>query len=122
MIKMMNYIQPLGAIAIVVAILTWGLELANYVPICPYCQVQRTIIGLLGILMFLPNIRYVTLLLAVVLGLFGTNVSSDQIFLLVREHSFINMIMFLALSASVIIAAQIIMLVTRNYQPYIKAN
>ncbi len=112
--NIMPYIRPLGVIAIFIAVFTWGLELAHFVPTCPYCQVQRTIIGVLGILMVLPNIRYATLLLTVVLGLFGTNVSSDQIFMMVREHNFMNMIMLLAVCASFIIAGQMIMLVKRE--------
>jgi hypothetical protein len=115
--NIMPYIRPLGVIAIFIAVVTWGLELTHFVPTCPYCQVQRTIIGLLGILMILPNIRYATLLLTVALGLFGTHVSSEQIFLLVREHNFINMIMFLAVAASFIIAGQMIILVIRACQP-----
>ncbi|MGA2654799.1 MAG: disulfide bond formation protein B [Gammaproteobacteria bacterium] len=116
MTEVMKYIKPLGVIAILISAFTWGLELMHYVPPCPYCQVQRTIIGLLGILMVLPNIRYATLLLTIALGLFGTNVSSDQIFIMVREQQFLNSIMFLAASASFIIAGQMIILVTRAFK------
>lgn len=115
MTEVMKFVRPLGMIAILISAFTWGLEIMNYVPTCPYCQVQRTIIGLLGILMVMPNIRYVTILFTMALGLFATSVSSEQIFMMVREHQFLNSIMFMAVSALFIIAGQMILLGSRSF-------
>ena len=113
MINVMNYMRPLGLIAIFISAFTWGLELGNFVATCPFCQVQRTMIGLLGILMVLPNYRYVTLFLAVVFTIFGTNISSEHIFNHVKVHAFFGIFMILATSALCIMVGQVLMLITR---------
>lgn len=69
----------LGAIALSLA--TWAVDLAGLVYKCPFCRAQRTVIGLLGLLMLLPNpghwlVRY----LAGVFGVFGLVVAVTQHF------------------------------------------
>lgn len=116
MIPLMHYIRPLGFLAIFIATFTWGLEFANLVPACPYCQMQRTMIGVLGILMILPDYRYISAFLAIVFGLFGTHVASAQIFMIARESNFFNMTILLAILALFIMVGQVLMLVTRTYR------
>ena len=50
-----NNIRTIGFIAIVICLGAWALEWAGAVYICPYCRVQRTVIGILGLLLILPS-------------------------------------------------------------------
>ena len=43
--------------AIVISIVTWTLDLTGLVYTCPYCRVQRSVIGLLGLVMLWPDPR-----------------------------------------------------------------
>ncbi len=113
MINIMNYMRPLGLIAIFISAFTWGLELAHFVPACPYCQTQRTMMGLLGILMVLPNYRYISLYLAVVFGVYGIHVSCMQIFNNFKTQTFMNEFFPLASAALFIMVGQVLMLATR---------
>ncbi|MFA6036529.1 MAG: hypothetical protein WC748_00235 [Legionellales bacterium] len=117
----MNYMRPLGFVAIFIALFTWGLEWGNFVAQCPYCQVQRTMIGLLGILMVLPDYRYLSQFLTVIFGLFGTHVACSQIFAIVRDYNF-NILLILAICAFCIMVGQILMLIARAYQRLMKQH
>jgi hypothetical protein len=66
--------------------------------------------------MVLPNYRYVTLLLAVVFTIFGTNISSEHIFNHVKVHAFFDLFTLLATSALFIMVGQVLMLVGRACQ------
>ncbi|MDP1652517.1 MAG: hypothetical protein Q8L56_07320 [Rhodocyclaceae bacterium] len=48
-------IRLLGFIALAICIATWWMDFAGWVYICPYCRIQRSVIGLLGLLMVLPH-------------------------------------------------------------------
>lgn len=70
-----------GIVAIAIAALTWAVDLTGLVYACPYCRSQRTVIGLLGLLLMLPNpahwlIRY----LSAVFAVFGLSVGATQHF------------------------------------------
>ena len=111
-------IRLMGILSIVISLITWALELGHFVEICPYCQTERTVIGILGILMVLPNFGAVTLLLTIVLGLFGTHVACAQIFMHTRVHEFTNMFTILATCALFIISGQIMYLFQRAFKDY----
>jgi len=71
----------LGLIAIAISIATWAMELSGLVYVCPYCRTQRTVIGLLGLLMVTPNPGFwISRYLGAVLGIFGLVVGSTQHF------------------------------------------
>lgn len=71
-----------GVLAIVICALAWFSELAGVVYICPYCRVQRTVIGLLGFLLILPFVyNWVIKYIALVIGFFGAVVASSQHFM-----------------------------------------
>ena len=66
---LVRHIRVLGLIAIAVCAVTWWMDFAEWVYTCPYCRTQRSVIGLLGLLMILPNphhwlVRYVGSVLA----------------------------------------------------------
>ena len=76
-----KHTRLIGIAAIAVSLLTWISEFMGVVYECPYCRVQRTVIGLLGLLVLLPRpfhwtVRY----LASVIGAFGFSVGSTQHF------------------------------------------
>ncbi len=78
---LLRYRLLVGIAAIAISILTWAVDLTGLVYICPYCRVQRTVIGLLGILLILPNpahwlVRYASAVFAV----FGLSVAATQHF------------------------------------------
>lgn len=53
-----HHFHALGALAIVISLATWAVDLAQLVYACPYCRAQRTVIGLLGGLLLLPDPRH----------------------------------------------------------------
>ncbi len=117
--SIMNYMRPLGFIALFIAAFTWGLDLAHFVPPCPFCQVQRTMIGFLGLLMVLPDYRYISQFLTGVFAVFGIHVASAQIFNNVSSRAFDNIFILLASCALLIMVGQTLMLLARAYQRYI---
>ena len=44
----------LAILAIIVSLATWGVDLAGWVYQCPYCRVQRSAIGVIGVILLLP--------------------------------------------------------------------
>jgi disulfide bond formation protein DsbB len=71
----------LGLIAIAISILTWTAELTGMVYVCPYCRTQRTVIGLLGLLMVTSNPGFwISRYVGAVLAAFGLVVGSTQHF------------------------------------------
>ena len=82
---LLRNIRPLGYLAIVISLVTWWIDLAGLVNECVYCRTQRTAIGLVGLLMILPDprkwwIRYV----AAAICFLGASVAADQLFLIIR--------------------------------------
>ncbi len=74
-------IRLLGAIALVIAIITWAVDISGLVYACPYCRTQRTAIGLLGILMMLPRPgHWLSLWLGTVVASLGMVVAATQNF------------------------------------------
>ena len=51
---LLRYRVLVGLAAIVLSGVTWGVDLAENVYQCPYCRVQRSVIGLLGLILLLP--------------------------------------------------------------------
>lgn len=53
-----RWIRILGVAAILVSLGTWLMDLMDWVYPCPFCRVQRTAIGLLGVAMLLPVVHH----------------------------------------------------------------
>lgn len=80
--SLIKYSKIIGFVAVIVSICAWALELSGAVYVCPYCRVQRTVIGLLGLLLLLPIVsHWLTKYLALVIGFFGAVVASNQHFM-----------------------------------------
>jgi disulfide bond formation protein DsbB len=76
----------LGIFAILLCVGTWALDLAELVHPCVYCRTQRTAIGLVGVLMLLPQPRaWWVRWAAVVFCFFGAHTSVSQLFLMVKS-------------------------------------
>lgn len=88
----------LGLFSIFVCLSTWILDLTGLVEECIYCRTQRTIIGILGIILLMPFVRYVTAYFASVFGFMGAHVSAAQIFLNIK-HNHTGLMFILATGA-----------------------
>ena len=72
----------LGLFALLVSILAWSVELTGLVYVCPYCRVQRTVIGLLGLALMSPVTKHwLGQFVALVVGFFGAVVAANQHFM-----------------------------------------
>jgi len=75
-----NNIRILGGIAIIVSLGAWAMDWLELVYACPFCQVQRTVIGLLGAIMLLASSNFIVKYFASVIGFFGAGVAMMQHF------------------------------------------
>lgn len=76
----------IGLLCIIVSVGTWYVDIIELVEVCPYCRVERSIIGLLGLMMLLPKIDSIFLkITAYQLGFVGAVVASEQVFLKFKE-------------------------------------
>lgn len=107
-------IRTLGVLALILAAVTWWVDLQGLVSACPYCRTERTMIGLLGVLMVFPHYRYFTLFLALVFGLFGVDVAAAQVFMHIKNTSFTLMYTGMAISALCIMVGQVLLLIDRG--------
>ncbi|MDP2107414.1 MAG: hypothetical protein Q8J67_00015, partial [Rhodocyclaceae bacterium] len=74
---LVRHIRIIGFMGIVISVGAWWLDLDGWVYTCPYCRVQRTAIGLLGLLMILPNPQHwVSRYVASVFAVFGLAVAA----------------------------------------------
>jgi hypothetical protein len=70
-----------GTICVLICIGTWAMEWTGVVERCPFCQVQRTVIGILGLLLMLPDpSNVVSRYLGALFGGFAFMVASVQHF------------------------------------------
>ena len=73
--------RSLSLVAIAICIIAWALELTDLVYVCPYCRAQRSIIGLLGLSLLLPNPRnWINLYFASTTAAFGFFIAAHQHF------------------------------------------
>lgn len=74
-------LRAIGVAALLISVLAWVTDLTGLVYECPYCRTQRTVIGLLGIILLLPNPRHwIARYIGSVLGFLGANVAAVQHF------------------------------------------
>jgi len=75
-------IHILGLMFVTVSLVAWGSELLGHVYVCPYCRLQRTVIGLLGLLMAVKGLHHwITAYISLVLGFMGAHVAAAQHFM-----------------------------------------
>ncbi|HUH37345.1 MAG TPA: hypothetical protein VL027_05300 [Spongiibacteraceae bacterium] len=73
-------IRALGVVAIIVSIGAWSLDWFDVVYACPFCRVQRTVIGLLGFVMVTGTDNFIIKYFSTVFGFFGAGVAMNQHF------------------------------------------
>jgi disulfide bond formation protein DsbB len=77
---LLQYRLHIGVLAIVICVLAWATELAELVYICPFCRVQRTIIGMLGLLLLFNPQHWFNRWISSTLAFLGLVVASMQHF------------------------------------------
>ncbi|GGZ67427.1 disulfide bond formation protein B [Paraglaciecola chathamensis] len=71
-----------GLVAIVISLVAWTSDLSGMVYICPYCRAQRTVIGILGLMLILPAAtHWIAKYIGLVIGFFGATVAANQHFM-----------------------------------------
>lgn len=72
----------IALMAIIIAIIAWVMDLSGMVYECPYCRVQRSVIGILGLILILPiSYHWMGKYAALVIGFFGAVVGANQHFM-----------------------------------------
>ena len=75
-------IHIIGAVFVLVSLLTWSADWTGVVSACPYCRLQRTVIGILGFLMMCRGLHnFITVFIASILGFLGAHVAAAQNFM-----------------------------------------
>lgn len=79
-------LRAIGAFALVVCIATWAIDLSGLVYECVYCRTQRTAIGVVGLLMMLPDPRRWWIAFpACAFAFLGADIAVDQLFLVIKN-------------------------------------
>lgn len=93
-------LRLIGILAILVSLVTWWIDLSGLVYECVYCRTQRTAIGLVGLLLLLPDPRqWFIRFIAVAICFLGADIAVDQQFLVIkninagRPFGLLNMVM-----------------------------
>lgn len=82
---LIRHTRLLGFLAILICLVTWWIDLSGWVYECVYCRTQRTAIGLVGVLMMLPDPRLWWIRWgAAAICFLGASVAVDQLFLVIR--------------------------------------
>ena len=81
---------PLGILLMIVSIATWILDWTGLVAACPYCQTQRTLLGIVGFMLVLDSVvlHYMITIYCMLLGL---HVGMAQILLHINKGTFPNL-------------------------------
>ena len=103
-------------------IITGYLDVAGLVYKCPYCRVQRVVVGLLAIMLLLPVVwPSIQFWISIPFAFFGLDISGDQIFLVIKNGNLPNMNSNLAMLAFLgIVAVEIAIFVRTTKAQRIK--
>jgi len=115
-------LRTLGIIAILICVATWWVDLSGWVYECVYCRTQRTAIGLVGLIMLLPNPRqWFIRFLAVGICFLGADIAVDQLFLVIRHinagEPFGPLNLVMASGALFTLVGQAMLLFTKKQDP-----
>lgn len=76
-----NWLKIIGVTTILICLITWAMDWLEWVYPCPYCRTQRTVIGLLGLIMVLPYAQHwVSKWISLSAGCLGLVVAANQNF------------------------------------------
>jgi hypothetical protein len=107
-------VKPLAWFSILVCVITWGMDITGFVFSCPYCQVQRTTIGLVGILLLLPWKNIITDYFTLIFGVFGAYVAALQMFNNFYKSAYHEGFIYLSTCAFLILIAQLLITFRRT--------
>ncbi len=112
-------LRLLGVVAILVCLSTWAIDLGGLVHECVYCRTERTAIGLVGVLMLLPDPRqWWVRWPGAVFCFFGAHVAVAQLFLIVKSinsgDAFGKLNLFMASGALFTLCGQALLLFMRE--------
>jgi len=77
---LLRYRIHIAFLAIAISLFAWLTEWADFVYVCPYCRVQRTVIGLLGLLLLAKPLHWLNRWIASTLAGLGLVVAAMQHF------------------------------------------
>lgn len=77
---LLKYRIHIAILAIAISAIAWITELADLVYVCPYCRAQRTVIGLLGLLLLTNPQHWLNRWIASTLAVLGLVVAGMQHF------------------------------------------
>ncbi len=81
-------LRLIGFIALIISIVAWASDITGFVYECPYCRTQRTVIGILGILLMLPNPHHwIIRFIGSVFAFLGAVVAANQNFMGLKRIS-----------------------------------
>ncbi len=109
-----TFVKPLAWFSIFVCVVTWILDIAGLVYPCPYCQVQRTAIGLVGVILLLPWKNLITDYATLVLALFGAHVAATQMFNNFHKSKYNEEFLYLSTCAFLLLTAQLLITFKRK--------
>lgn len=72
-------VRPFGFFCVLLCLLTWGFDALSWVEPCWYCRLQRTIVGLLGIILIIRRPHMLLEYVSLVMGSFGIYLASRQL-------------------------------------------
>lgn len=104
--------KKMGFILTLLSLAAWMTEWVGLVNVCPYCQVERTIIGILGIMMMLEIRPFIANSLTVLFGFIGMQVATSQLFMHFHENSYSEKTP-MVIAALIIMTGQIVTLLYR---------
>jgi hypothetical protein len=107
-------IKPLAWFSIIVSVSTWIMDITGLVYSCPYCQVQRTMIGLVGIILLLPWKNLLTDYFTLIFGVFGAYVAALQMFNNFYKSAYHEEFIYLSTCAFLILIAQLLVTFKRS--------
>jgi len=106
----------IGTFTILLSLVTWLTELIGWVGVCPYCQVERSIIGIVGVIMLLPHKKYISAMSSGLLIFIGMHVASSHIFMHFKNSSYSLDKTSLVIAALIIMTVQISLVIARNFE------
>lgn len=77
---LLKYRIHIAILAILISLFAWATEWADWVYVCPFCRAQRTVIGLLGLLLLANPRHWLNRWIASTLAIFGLIVAGMQHF------------------------------------------
>jgi|SRR5579872_3697929 len=102
-----RYVYVIACLSVVISLATWYMDLSHIVGPCVYCRSERTVIGILGLIMLFPVVPCLTRLLSYAIGFFGAHVAAQQMLTDIMQYQ-ISEELILATGALIFIIAQVI--------------